>query len=294
MLGNQTVAITIFVLLIVGLSLPGAFLAAGYGTNELMQHQQQWYLQVIQEHLADLKELLLDYRNRHGRYPTNDEGLAAIDNFKSKVPLFYRCDDAPPDNGQPLGVEAEPAVDKNGNASVMDSSGVPSSLLLPFMYENRSGIDAAKFAFSPVNGDSNRRYSVLVDKGVYVYSLNGRVCADTLDHLWWEDFYPVLIGFALLATAIAAATALFRGGRRITAIAALAVPVVLGGLFGSIRVGCYATDSLSIHRSPQMAFQQKNLLDKYLAAGVISEDTYRKSLAAVEPEKPQPPAETKK
>lgn len=345
MISNQTVKTTILVLLIAGLSAPGVFLAAGYGANEFGQERQQRGLQVIQDQLADLKELLLDYRNRHSCYSTNDEGLAALDNFESRfnVPLpgssteppdevimytlarhhFWeqsreaslyakaaegRFPKGPHDLSPPLEfysprpsgkvepppIEVELAIGKKGNVFVLSPSGVLSPRLLPFMYENRSGLDPTKFAFSPVNGDTKHRYSALVDEGVYVSSLDGQVCAETLDRLWWEDVGPVLVGLALLAAALVATAVLFWGGARRIAIAALAVPAVLGGISGSIRSTCYAMDPLFSHRDPQTVVRQKALLDKYRAAGVISDNTYRKSLAAVEPEKAQQPAETKK
>jgi hypothetical protein len=43
-----------------------------------------------------------------------------------------------------------------------------------------------------------------------------------------------------------------------------------------------------------MVVQQKDLLGKYRAAGVISEETYRKSLTGVEPVKARAPTEMKK
>ena len=339
---NPTVKATILVLLVIGLSALGAFLAATYGANDYGQVRQQRGLQIIQEQLSDLKELLLDYRKCHGVYPTNDEGLAALDNFESrfKVPLrissdaeaimyalannhFWEMSQAVsgavkhekgrfpkgprdfswalspdfltrPGKGEPPPVDVELAIGKNGSVFVLAASGVLSPRLLQFMYENRGGLDPAKFAFSPANNDPGRRYSVLVDEGVYVYSLDAQVCAETLDRLWWEDVSPVIVGLALLAAALVAAILLFAAGGRRMAIAAMVAPAVLGGFFGSIRSTCYAMDSLFSHRSPQMVVQQRDLLEKYRGAGVISEETYRKSLAAVEPVKAQAPSEGKK
>lgn len=341
---NPTVKATILVLFIAGLSATGAFLASGYGTNEFGQSRQQRGLRVIQEQLADLRELLLDYRKQHGSYPTNDEGLAALDNFESrfKVPLYNAYPTSPDESlmyilshgdfweyslqvslhtkaargrfpkgprdlspplefysprqsskNEPPPVEVELAVGKKGSVFVLGASGVLSPRLLPFVYENRNGLDPAKFAFSPANGDTKRRYSVLVDEGVYVYSLDGQTCAETLDKLWWEDVGPVLIGLPLLAAALVAATVLFFAGGRKLALAALVVPALVGSLPGVIRFTCYAMDPLFSHRSPAMVAQQKDLLEKYRAAGVISEETYRKSLAAVEPVKAQAPVEGK-
>jgi len=68
----------------------GAFLAAGYGQDDRGQWYRKQHLQVIQPQLAELRGRLLDYRKRHGRYPTNDEGLAALDTFPGRFKTrFY-------------------------------------------------------------------------------------------------------------------------------------------------------------------------------------------------------------
>lgn len=44
-------------------------------------------LRITQVELAELKDLLLEYRKVHGRLPTNDEGLAALDGFETTFPI---------------------------------------------------------------------------------------------------------------------------------------------------------------------------------------------------------------
>jgi len=227
----------------------------------------------------------LQAKAERGRFPKEPRDLSPVLDVFS--PRYSSEDKAPP-------VEAELVIGKTGSVFLLGASGVLSPGLLPFMYENHSGIEPAKFAFSPVNGDTKRRYSVLVGEGVYVYSLDGQVCAETLDKLWWEDVGPVLIGLPFLAAALVAATVLFFAGRRKLALAALFVPALVGSIPGSIRSTCYSMVPLFSNRDPQMVVQQKDLLDKYRAAGVISEETYRRSLAAVEPVKAQAPSEGKK
>ncbi len=41
---------------------------------------------IVREDLAELSKLLTAYREKHGRYPTNDEGLCALDTFESRFP----------------------------------------------------------------------------------------------------------------------------------------------------------------------------------------------------------------
>jgi hypothetical protein len=47
------------------------------------------HLEILDSQLQGLKELLQDFKEKHGRYPTNDEGLAALDNFESRFAITY-------------------------------------------------------------------------------------------------------------------------------------------------------------------------------------------------------------
>jgi hypothetical protein len=65
----------------------------------------QAHLEVIDNQLQGLKELLLEYKARHGRYPTNDEGFAVLDNFESRFTItWYR----PRDEANPQDFSAFP------------------------------------------------------------------------------------------------------------------------------------------------------------------------------------------
>lgn len=61
----------------------GAYLAAGHGSYS----RHEWirmYLEIVGGQLAELRGLVVEYKKTHGRYPTNDEGLAVLDNFESR------------------------------------------------------------------------------------------------------------------------------------------------------------------------------------------------------------------
>jgi hypothetical protein len=310
-------------------------------------------VQIIQGQLADIKELLQDYRKAHGRYPSNDEGLSVLDNFESRLKMHFitfanpDADDVLDyDSGHPAGgfwaearrnlqifrmqnghaprsakdleftsfdyyesrslqgkqppsIELEVAVTKNDNLLIPTHQGILSPWLLPYVYENRSNLDAAAFEFSPVNRDPNGRYSVCVDKGIYVYSVGAKNYAEINDRLRQENVTIQLVGMSFLLVAIAlsilairAAEHRLKAGFMVTI--AMGLSTLLGpGLYGLNTATCYYMIPFFSRRDPQMVVQQKDLLDKYRAAGVISEETYKKSLAAVEPVKPQEPAATK-
>ena len=71
----------------------GAHLAMGLGYSD-DQHVawHHWHLEAIQSELADLGRHLRDFRAVHGRYPTNDEGLAALDNFDARFRIVLPCE----------------------------------------------------------------------------------------------------------------------------------------------------------------------------------------------------------
>ncbi|MBM4037893.1 MAG: hypothetical protein FJ290_05205 [Planctomycetes bacterium] len=62
----------------------GAYFAGGHGESKMGIFWWDTHLEVIQGQLAGLRVHLQDFRQAHGRYPTNDEGLAALDNFVSR------------------------------------------------------------------------------------------------------------------------------------------------------------------------------------------------------------------
>lgn len=74
---------------IVGLASVGAFLAGGSGGDDRVVARFRAHLDVLQGQLADLAELLREHKAAHGRYPTNDEGLAALDGYEARFRVRY-------------------------------------------------------------------------------------------------------------------------------------------------------------------------------------------------------------
>jgi hypothetical protein len=313
---------------------------------------REQHLTVLQGQMADLKELVLEYRKAYGRYPTNDEGLAALDTFVSrfKITLYRATDsnnlfvyDSPrppldfqshlkiyaevlrkepgrlpvPGQAAPRSVlnlfseepkkpekpyqafAAELAIAKNGEVYIITPGGIDSPWLLPYIYENRNGLDTSAFAHSPINRDAAGRYSVQVDDGVYIYSAGGESFAQVV---FVQKVLATALGAMSLALFIAAVVYTVKNIRqaRRRVVASIASD---GALFGTLLVGMAVIfvnspggpniAMLFSEYEPTMVARQRELLDKYRATGVISEETHRKSLAAVEPIKAQVPPETK-
>lgn len=77
---------------VVLLCLVGGFLLLWPYEDDRSLSRYRCHLEIIDGQLQGLKELLQDYKDRHGRYPTNDEGLAALDNFESHFTLTCHRD----------------------------------------------------------------------------------------------------------------------------------------------------------------------------------------------------------
>ncbi len=325
----------------------GAFLAAGYGTDSRGEWWVGSHLEIIREQLGVVGQHLLAYRQTHGRYPTNDEGLAALDDFEVRIAATVHALPVPRLGGAegfslrysrfgwtmikpalrehrrrlgrppqdleelaPLGLDAalglEPspqgesrpvvvdvAIDRADNLLLLCPAGVLSPWLLPYVYENRNGLDPDLCRGSPADADPKRRYSVRVDEGVYVYSIGGRLYAEEMDRLWWERNRPRFFGAALLAAALVLTVVLaVRRGRRGRAAPVVLLAAAFAGAGGHFlgQVTCYVMAPLFYERDAKMVARQRALLDTYHRRGVIGDEAYDRAVAALKLEPTTRPA----
>ena len=319
----------------------GGFLAAGYGGDDRELAWTKRHLKVIPEQLSVLKTHLVRYNEVHGRYPTNDEGLAALDNFETRLDMhLFRMigageNDVPSSYytspGKPWGMRKDMVrgfrAQKGGRGSEarvslkyqfsdwlefegdqhlpkdrevttvtmaisdqndifpLSPAGVLSPWWLPYTYENRVGLDVAKFEGSPANDDPKRLYSIRVDEGIYLCAVDGKEWVAEANRQWWVRNGPRCLGGVMLFAAVGllvAATRVSKG--RIPVIGA-----VLALFFAGMGVAannlphatCYVMSPLFSRRTPQMAVRQKALLDAYHSRGVISNAVYQRSVAAL-------------
>ena len=299
------------------------------------------HLEIVDGQLQGLKDLLQDFKKTNGRYPTNDEGLAVLDNFESRFtvsyyrPLDTRRYEAPgfygddwsdfwwlrskqdlnefrkqhgraPSNQEELSeigigmgfrdwgpsrefedkpTQVEFAIDRHDNIFLVEHASVLSPWLLPYNYENRDDGEAGEFQHSLANGD-RWGYSTRVDDGVYVSSTGGYLYSQDLRLAWWKHYWPRFLGVILILCGIAVAfwnVVRVRRKRPLLTIIAV-IPGFLAGAFWYFgnRATCYIMVELFARRTPEMVSLQMELLDKYRENGVISEDTYRRAVSAVE------------
>ncbi len=103
----------------------------------------------IQEILEYSKSALLRFRFAEGKYPTNDEGLQIVDEFR------FRSKDY--------------AYDFDGEE--VTEAGVLTRYGDPIIYENRVDLEPESFNFSPVNEYTDGEYYLKVDDGIFIYSV---------------------------------------------------------------------------------------------------------------------------
>jgi len=319
----------------------GGFLAAGYGDDDRELAWAKRHLKVIPEQLSALKIHLLKYKEMHGRYPTNDEGLAALDNFETRLDmhLFRRIgadeNDVPSSYysspGKPWGRRKDMvrgfraqnrgrgseamvslkyqfsdwlefdgdrhlpkdrevttvtmAISDQNDIFPLSPAGVLSPWWIPYTYENRVGLDEAKFEGSPANDDPRRLYSIRVDEGIYVCAVDGKEWVAEVDRQWWARNGPRYLGGVMWFAAVGllvAATIDSKG--RIPVIGAVLALFFAGMGVAANNLGratCYIMSPLFSRRTPPMVVRQKALLDAYHSRGVISDAVYQRSVAAL-------------
>ncbi len=327
---------------IIGLASVGAFLAWGSGGDDRGASSVLAHLDVSQYQLAAVAELLRDHKAAHGRYPTNDEGLAALGGYEARfrvryisyprgphdgfsgfprgyitrfwprakqVILEYRAAHGHvprnagelnqtaltrgvllPEGAEPPIVpaveevaEAELAITKSGDLLLLGPGGVLTPWLVPYLYENRTGLPASAFGDSPCDRDSRRRFSAKVDDGVFVYSTGGELFAAEYDVSWWEYYGPRMAGVAMLLAAAVCVVLLWRAWRwravygMIAVVAAVVGASMVAALLPAICVTGTAMRPAFAYRGPAMVVRQRELLEKYRERGVISAETFRKS-----------------
>lgn len=177
---------------------------------------------------------------------------------------------------------------------VLGKSGLLSPWLVPYTYENRAGFPAKAFEFSPVNDDPSGHYSIRVDEGVFVYSVGAMIFYRRYVTLLWEMYSVRGLTLAVLLVLIL----LFAQTPRKKATEGLAISVarLIGGTAAVILSAMvvlvplastsYMTYFGTLPR-PKMLDVYTALLEKYRQAGVIKEDTFQKTMKALEEETEQ-------
>jgi hypothetical protein len=254
------------------------------------QYEPGWYnghLKTMREHLETISQQLKVYHSRNGKYPDNNEGLAALTEFRTK--LSENRYDLPEPMGK-LPKEYNEKIRSGSRDMAAYGEGILSPWLEPFIYENRTGLDAKLFADSPATLDTGRNYSAKVDEGVYIYSAGTMLFYREYKWLLIE-MWSVRIIFCLLLILF---IVLFARTKPKTTGKPPVWQQVIKGVGGTIlilaslfvsqatMVTCYIMNSFGLYRRPEMMAEYNKLLEKYYQKGVINQATYDKVKKAMD------------
>ena len=182
-------------------------------------------------------------------------------------------------------VERELAIGQDDVVFLIGPAGVLTPWQMPYVYENRHDMPGTLFADSPAENYGAGRYSVKIDDGVYVWSVVAKEYSDEYRVSWFKYVTSLCAGAGLLILAVGLIWRKVRGRARIPA----AVGLVIGAVAGPILIfWMIALTTPYGHlrpifddRDPAMVSRRRELLDKYRAAGTISDETYVKNIESL-------------
>lgn len=234
-------------------------------------------LEITRKQMDAMAGYLRDYSKEHGHYPSNDEGLPAVQN------LVQAC------RAHEHDYESDLFLCRLGSSGILSRWGDP------FIYENRKGIDDAKFEDSGATLDRHREYSVRVDDGVYIWSLGARRAYG--EFCYWRPRMYGAIG--MVAAIVLGLVALFARSSVISHCRKTGIRErwcdgimpALGGLLLSLvlpffaspmfMATCYVMSAVS-NRDEKLTREYKAVLAKYHQRGVISDSAHSKMLRALD------------
>lgn len=258
-------------------------------------YEPGWYnghFRTMREHLQTITQELKVYLSRNGKYPDNNEGLAALTEFRAK--LAGDRYDLP----EPMGKLPKEYNERRSGSSremVAYGAGILSPWFEPFIYENRTGLDEKLFADSPATLDTGRNYSVKVDEGIYIYSAGTMLFYQKYKWLMIEMWSVQIIFFSLLILFIvlfakskgpdnkSLSKTPIKGAKAAVKAAGGILLILLSLGVSQINVvTCYVMGSFGLYRRPEMIAEYNKLLEKYYQKGVINQATYDKVKKAME------------
>jgi len=250
------------------------------------EYKPGWYenhFDKIHKDLNKVRSALTEFRKRHGRYPSNDEGLIAVKDLSKPV--------------DPEDITLRVSLSRRypSNELLKSAAGPLSAWEVPFVYENRRGIDPEKFAHSPVEEDHAGRYSLEVDDGIYIYSVGGWELSREYDgfltkmylEIWGtRSLFLVLLIIYLIFSYRSRAKKVQQIWFTATKVAAKILLLLLSFFTGmaSGSVTCYIMMYFDREKRPNLTAKYCTLLEKYKERGIIKEEAYQTLLETLKQE----------
>lgn len=238
-------------------------------------HRIQPQLNFNTRHLQAIAQHLRKYQEKTEHYPTNDQGLLAVES------LVRDC------SKEPLHAYSSKIyylrASKNGIITVWGE---------PFIYENRRGLPSSAFADSKATGDKGQSYSVMVDSGIYVWSLAAE--QKHQEYLVWTRNLKLMriavVAVSLMILLVYINLTWRAKGRRfwrtsgiVTAETLLSVFVFGFLVFPTFVRSCYQI-AVTRLRTPELTKDYITLITKYHDRGVIGDKAYEKIIKTIEKE----------
>jgi hypothetical protein len=215
---------------------------------EREQHERVVRLQ--QQQLDVIQKRLLEFNDKTGRFPTNEEGLEIVPHLRGAL-MSGRFTEA--------------------RAFLETSDGIRCIYGIPFVYENRQGRPAEAFELSPANHDAarKRRWSRVVAPDVVVSSLGLRKDVNRVFGHQWLDALLYFGGGAIVFLSIAYIVARNRGSvdrvRGINAMVVVGVAALLALIVGISSGGEIAQRIGGGSFGAPVGMRRGDLLSEYLA-----------------------------
>ena len=182
------------------------------------------------------------------------------------------------------------ATSVSDTAFPISEAGVYSHWLIPYVYENRRGLDPSQFAGSPADRDHGRWYSVQADEGIYAYSVGAMIRSrEHAPHMlkcygWMGITLAVVLvslGLFLFLPEETASPFENFGGRLFRVVVFPAVALFLGFvLVPRLTGGPLRYFGLDRHADMRTAYVEE--MERYRDSGVIDEITFTRITEALE------------
>lgn len=250
-----------------------------YNPEEIYGELTNFYTHMNNFWQFDIKKEIQEYREKNNQVPQNEEDFWGT-RMGSYLELYSF------DKDRYKSIEIELAIGRDNELFFLYPGGILSPWLVPYIYENRNGLDQAIFTDSPAPQNKSCRYSICVDKGIYVYSTGGEIYTQLLHEEWLGYYFPRILGLFLILTAflLLIIRILRKKSSKILGVLLLVGSVTTGATLSSATVSCYIMNPFFNRRDPKMIERQRQMLDKYHNSGVINDAAYEKALSSLEKE----------
>jgi hypothetical protein len=243
-----------------------------YSRDPVREYKRR--LSVYQSGLVGTADILRQYGEETGKYPSNDEGLGIVDRNNM---YGWAAKGSDYSDTEILRRELQSYL------FIIERWGG-----VPVVYENRRGIAEENFSHSPINGNLDAAWCEVVDDDIYIYSLQGRKAAAILSKEQRSRNTCYLIFIALFMILVLmyiragikekkkyGAPIKLKYGTLIT----LFVPAfILIGLL-SPSLTCYVRSMFNY--IPEEVKEYTDLIEEFHKRGVINKETYEKLKNAV-------------